>query len=468
MPLTKPAPDITIISGPTTTATPATTLVPGPAPPLLSNETAAPTPAPTAIPYPLIFTITIQANDSLGNPSPASTLTFSMYPPLVVSGGPLSVTFLDVNESYVSPAFSISGGFGEYSFRTPQALVKDLSLCGTGQIFGKVSAPSNTTYMIIVSDENNAEYAVGPNRIVSGLPDCDNPAYGPNGRACAPGAKCIDGPRFDEQFTCDCESLSNVAGPNCDAVTSSSSSSLSSGALGGIAAGILVLLLVVVLIIYLVYRVRNNKPHDFEEELRKMIESGRLREETLHLSGSMVPKEIPRSSVRTLERLGAGAFGDVNKGLYRPGAAGTEVIVAIKVLKENPTREERGELMKEATLMAQFAHPNVIGLVGVVTAGDPAMLIVQFAEKGALNSMLKSAKAKGRTLAQGLRLRMSLDCAAGLAYLQSLGFVHRDVAARNVLVDSAYACKIADFGMARDMEDSDCKSSVVSLFSNNL
>jgi hypothetical protein len=61
----------------------------------------------------------------------------------------------------------------------------------------------------------------------------------------------------------------------------------------------------------------------------------------------------------------------------------------LQVLKESPTREERDELMKEATVSAQFDHENVVMCIGVITAGTPAMLVLQLCEKGSLNMVLK-------------------------------------------------------------------------------
>ncbi len=50
--------------------------------------------------------------------------------------------------------------------------------------------------------------------------------------------------------------------------------------------------------------------------------------------------------------------------------------------------------------------------------------------------------------------QLAADCAEGLAYLASLNFVHRDVAARNVLVSSEWRAKICDFGFSRQIQDS--------------
>ena len=51
--------------------------------------------------------------------------------------------------------------------------------------------------------------------------------------------------------------------------------------------------------------------------------------------------------------------------------------------------------------------------------------------------------------------QMALDIAHGLAYLNQLDLVHRDLASRNCLLNAEKTVKIGDFGMARQMFDND-------------
>ena len=49
---------------------------------------------------------------------------------------------------------------------------------------------------------------------------------------------------------------------------------------------------------------------------------------------------------------------------------------------------------------------------------------------------------------------MMRGIAYGMQYLAEMSYVHRDLAARNVLVNSQLVCKIADFGLSREISES--------------
>lgn len=52
-----------------------------------------------------------------------------------------------------------------------------------------------------------------------------------------------------------------------------------------------------------------------------------------------------------------------------------------------------------------------------------------------------------------MTLGVSLQIAEGMAYIEKKNYIHRDLRAANVLVSESLLCKIADFGLARVIED---------------
>ena len=87
--------------------------------------------------------------------------------------------------------------------------------------------------------------------------------------------------------------------------------------------------------------------------------------------------------------------------------------------------------------MAQFESPFVVQLVGLVTIGAPLLMVVEYAEHGSLQSYIRT-----RDIGEKMRLLWSGDIAEGMAHVHNKGFLHRDLATRNVLVGSDMRCKV--------------------------
>ncbi|XP_044298387.1 ephrin type-A receptor 6 isoform X2 [Varanus komodoensis] len=160
-------------------------------------------------------------------------------------------------------------------------------------------------------------------------------------------------------------------------------------------------------------------------------------------------KEIDPSRIRIEKVIGAGEFGEVCSGrLKTPGKR--EIPVAIKTLKGGYVERQRRDFLREASIMGQFDHPNIIRLEGVVTKSRPVMIVVEYMENGSLDSFLR--KHDGHFTVIQL-VGMLRGIASGMKYLSDMGYVHRDLAARNILVNSNLMCKVSDFGLSRVLED---------------
>uniref|UniRef100_A0A3B5LSH2 receptor protein-tyrosine kinase n=1 Tax=Xiphophorus couchianus TaxID=32473 RepID=A0A3B5LSH2_9TELE len=160
-------------------------------------------------------------------------------------------------------------------------------------------------------------------------------------------------------------------------------------------------------------------------------------------------REIEASRIKIEKIIGSGEFGEVCYGRMRlPGKR--DIPVALKTLKAGYTEKQKRDFLAEASIMAQFDHPNVIRLEGVVTHSKPVMIITEYMENGSLDAFLRRHDGQF-TIIQLVGLLRGV--AAGMTYLSNLGYIHRDLAARNILVNSNLVCKVSDFGLSRVLED---------------
>jgi len=89
---------------------------------------------------------------------------------------------------------------------------------------------------------------------------------------------------------------------------------------------------------------------------------------------------------RSFEELGAGEFGVVSHGMWKP-SHDKEVEIAVKSLNSNSTAKDRVRFLQEAAIMCQFDHENVIKLYGAVTDA-PTMIVLEYMSRGDLRNVL--------------------------------------------------------------------------------
>ncbi|XP_066539483.1 focal adhesion kinase 1 isoform X1 [Hoplias malabaricus] len=172
-------------------------------------------------------------------------------------------------------------------------------------------------------------------------------------------------------------------------------------------------------------------------------------EEDAYTMPSTRDYEIQRERIELGRCIGEGQFGDVHQGVYVCSDS-SSLSVAIKTCKNCTSDSVREKFLQEALTMRQFDHPHIVKLIGVITE-NPVWIIMELCTLGELRSFLQMRK---YSLDLSALILFSYQLSTALAYLESKRFVHRDIAARNVLVLSADCVKLGDFGLSRYMEDS--------------
>ncbi|XP_043201664.1 tyrosine-protein kinase transmembrane receptor ROR2-like isoform X2 [Amphibalanus amphitrite] len=176
-------------------------------------------------------------------------------------------------------------------------------------------------------------------------------------------------------------------------------------------------------------------------------------------------REIPIHKVRFLEELGEGAFGKVFRGeIVGYHGDGGVMPVAIKTLKEGAGQKTQHDFAREAELMTDLQHPNLVCLVGVVLRNTPRCMLFEHSSQGDLHEFLtlhsprsdvSGCSSDGMMISVEQLMVIAIQVAAGMEFLASHHYVHRDLAARNCLVGDNLTVKISDLGLARDIYASD-------------
>ncbi|CAI5438407.1 unnamed protein product [Caenorhabditis angaria] len=154
---------------------------------------------------------------------------------------------------------------------------------------------------------------------------------------------------------------------------------------------------------------------------------------------------IDHENVQFIRKLGEGAFGEVYLAECQVGDE--KMDVAVKTMRTQMTRDSRSAFMKEARLMRKYKHNHIVRIIGIAVHACPLLIVMEMCPHGSLLSHLRKNKEKITIID---RLRFCIESADGLAYLEKLKCLHRDIAARNCLLSSTDQIKISDFGLSDD------------------
>ncbi|XP_077220133.1 leucine-rich receptor-like protein kinase family protein [Tasmannia lanceolata] len=156
--------------------------------------------------------------------------------------------------------------------------------------------------------------------------------------------------------------------------------------------------------------------------------------------------------------IGKGGAGIVYRGSMPDG-----IDVAIKRLVGISGRNDHG-FSAEIRILGRIRHRNIVRLLGYVSNKELNLLLYEYMPNGSLGELLRGPK--GAHMQWETRYRVALEAAKGLCYLHhdcSPLIIHRDVKSNNILLDSDFEAHVADFGLAKFLEDagaSECMSSI--------
>lgn len=134
--------------------------------------------------------------------------------------------------------------------------------------------------------------------------------------------------------------------------------------------------------------------------------------------------------------------------LARERASGNEV--AIKVIRSRYIDDEEAQarFAREAQVVAQLNHPNVVHVRAVVDLGRSGLAIVM---DHVVGHTLKERIKEGGPLAPDDAAQIVREIGSALEAAHAAGIVHRDVKPENIFIDADGRAMLADFGLARSM-----------------
>uniref|UniRef100_A0A6N2KFU5 Protein kinase domain-containing protein n=1 Tax=Salix viminalis TaxID=40686 RepID=A0A6N2KFU5_SALVM len=163
------------------------------------------------------------------------------------------------------------------------------------------------------------------------------------------------------------------------------------------------------------------------------------------------------SGLKERNLIGSGGSGQV----YRVAANGFGS-VAVKRISNHRNSDQKleKEFLAEIEILGTLRHLNIVKLLCCISNDNSKLLVYEYMENHSLDQWLHSEKKAESSSASmnhvaldwSKRLQIAVGAAQGLCYLHhdcSPPIVHRDVKSSNILLDSHFNAKIADFGLAR-------------------
>eukprot|EP01134_Creolimax_fragrantissima_P003815 CFRG3815T1 len=251
------------------------------------------------------------------------------------------------------------------------------------------------------------------------------------------------------------------------------SNKVSFGAVVAIAVCVALVLLLMVIIVLVLYRKFGVRKEPDTAKLIEKLKKQHMWTEAHDQTASQALRNfkhmqegkgwLPREAFTMLERIGGGAYGDVYRGVVF--VENRAVVCAIKTMRKTDEKSKE-EFLREIKILFKMDHPNIVSIIGASISSteeaaeneghETVYLLLEFLGFGDLHDYLNIEN----SISLEEKIWFSWQISRGLCYVADTGTVHRDIAARNVLLGEATefthghpTIKISDMGLARLVED---------------
>lgn len=210
---------------------------------------------------------------------------------------------------------------------------------------------------------------------------------------------------------------------------------------------------------------------------------GRSKDSSLKIFSQMIkkPEDLAflenEDGLSTLNIIGKGGCGEVYKAVL-PGSNGKEI--AIKKITQLTPREtdelteedsklldkKMRQIRSEIKTVGQIRHRNLLSLLAYLPRPDCHYLVYEYMKNGSLQDYLQQVARGEKELDWLARFKIIMGIASGLEYLHTdhnPRIIHRDLKPGNILLDDEMEARIADFGLAKALPESDTHASTTNV-----
>ncbi|XP_075684188.1 receptor-interacting serine/threonine-protein kinase 2 [Rhinoderma darwinii] len=159
-------------------------------------------------------------------------------------------------------------------------------------------------------------------------------------------------------------------------------------------------------------------------------------------------QEIPYHKLTDLKFINKGAYGTVHSALHSDWR--THVAVKFFPTERHLVDSERNKILKEAEILHKARFSYILPILGICNEEDNIGIVTEYMTSGSLNQLLHESNSFPE-IVWPLRFRILYEIALGVNFLHNMSppLLHHDLKTPNILLDSEFHVKIADFGLSK-------------------